>query len=275
MYKKSLLTLAIVTIVFALALNSFSANAASKKKISFDEKLEIFHAEFDKTQDFEKSLEKLIEKHPEISIVSYNKKTVSVKEDGTFQEIEDGDLALQEVDPKRLTWSDTIFYDNDSQKYNYTGGWNWQYLMGGDPYDVIGVYPNDASKMTLSPGTNLTLRGYNSRGNLEAYWSTGGSTSGPVQLATPLDEKGVAFWIKEGSTSGRVIRGTISVNLGKVTIDPNARIQLQYNHSYTSTDITGVGGSVSVKDKGGGFNVTWEKNVTGQGPYYSPGGWIK
>ncbi|WP_246943580.1 hypothetical protein [Bacillus pinisoli] len=262
-----LLKLSVASIILStLVFNPFTIEA--KKELSFDDKLEVFHHEYGLSQDFEKALKKLTNKYPEISIISYDENIIQT--DTMQQEPDKGDYGTNSVSVGNLKWNDAILYDNDSQKYNYTGGWTWSSMSSSTPYDMVGVFPSDTSLMTLSPGTNLTLRGYNYSGTRTALWTTSGTTSGGVQLATTLNSKGVAFWIDDKE----VKNGTISVHLGKTTRDPNARIQLQYNHSYTSKNVTGIGGSVSVKDGGGGFNVTWETQTVGQGPFYSPGAYI-
>lgn len=64
----------------------------------------------------------------------------------------------------------------------------------------------------------------------------------------------MAFWHNEA----QVDNGTLSAPL-YWTSGSTAKVMMKYGHSWTDTDITGIGGNVSID--GGGFSISWDSEV--------------
>lgn len=149
---------------------------------------------------------------------------------------------------------DKLVYDNDWGTYVYFGYWKWK--NGPDeanknPYDVVGFYTQSASEMYP---LEYFVYGQNSAGVQKAYYnSESGESSGYISKGEDTTW-GAAFWIDDRY----VVQGRIVVPID-YTAGSNKKVMIKYGHSWTTSDITGVGGSVSID--GGGFDISWETNV--------------
>lgn len=267
-FKKTILSyliLSLLTITF-VSVESIQA----KENVSIQEKTQYFHEQYGKYQDFNKALKKLTNKYSSVEVKFKETKTVYIDQDGN--EVNESDFNSQYVYINEVTWDDSIIYDNDTQKYVYLGGWDWHSgLNGSEPYDSIGVYTGNPTDI---PITEVVIYGYNRFGTQKAYYSTGdGSKSGYIDRSTPPteDNLGVGFWIDDRYVNNGTVSAFLDGSMPSNKDDSKNNVYLQYDHSYTASTVTGVGGNVDIKS-GGGFNVTWFTDVYGQGSFYSNGG---
>ena len=160
--------------------------------------------------------------------------------------------------PSNISFTDQIVYDSDWGTYVYHGTWRWKTSPNEsnlDPNDVIGVYstkPNEVSPL------DYFINCYNSNNTKVGYYnSNSGITDGSIAKGIETAD-GAGFWIPEAS----VVRGNMSVPLTYVSGAPSnstAKIMQYYSHSWTSSNLTGLGGSISID--GGGIDVSWSTGV--------------
>ncbi|MCP3029018.1 hypothetical protein [Halobacillus sp. A5] len=211
-------------------------SANSDKEATLDEQIEFYHQQYEQTHDHEESIEKTVKKYKNLELAGQ-------------------DTSIQAQSIFGLNFgNDSIVYNNDSNQYVYMGSWEWDEFDVGDPYDHIGVTTENTTDM---PITEVIFNGYDSQGDKNAHMNSEISSSryGSVQLAAE-SAGGVSFWIDE-----RDIRsGSMSAYLGGLSTSTTDEVRIEYDHATTTTDITGIGGSVDVKS-GGGFNISWENGV--------------
>lgn len=180
----------------------------------------------------------------------------------------------KEVSPMMVynfKYDESIIYDDDSDQYVYLGEWWWGDIVGDQPWDFIGVFTNDEDSMPISGGS-VSIKGYDYKGKNTVYFNTAdGSSSkkGPIELATRISDGGVGFWVNEKYAES----GLITAYLEDGSTNYNDRIQMQYEHSRTSSSVTGIGLNASLD--GGGFSVQWQTSVVKEGPYWSTGAYVE
>ncbi|WP_025027286.1 hypothetical protein [Caldalkalibacillus mannanilyticus] len=172
-------------------------------------------------------------------------------------------IGVQE-EHQNLTWTENIYFDNDSQRYVYSGTWTWDQLTASEPYDLIGVTTNAKEKLPIS---EVMIKGYDEEGKLTAFYSTiTGERSGAIQLATPpTNPEGIAFWIDESL----VRRGNVTVFLDSYTgANDKEKVYLQYQQIHPESAFSTK--SVVVKE-GGGFHFDFNQEMPRISSYTSPG----
>lgn len=149
---------------------------------------------------------------------------------------------------------DSLVYDNDWGTFVYFGNWEWNNFPIFEtlaPDDVVGFYTQDPDEMYP---LDYFVSGYNSTGTRTAYYNSDeGTTSGPIAKGEDT-VWGAAFWIDEFY----VRRGSVVVPIRYVS-GSEKKVMMKYGHSWSTTEITGIGGEISID--GGGFNISWENNV--------------
>ena len=169
-------------------------------------------------------------------------------------------ISARSTNPSDISFTDSIVYDNDWDAHVYLGSWQWDkdpYFSLDlnetiDPWDMIGFYTQDSSKVRAR---EYFVYGYDSSNKRTIYYNSDSqSSSGDIQKG--LDTLGgVAFWHNEM----HVDHGTMNVPLYTFGDTTGVKVMMQYSHAWSATDITGIGGSIS---KGNyGFNISWDRNV--------------
>lgn len=243
--------------ILMLALPFFNGNIDAKtiQKENREEVAKDFSDFYEKYRDFDKAQEQFEKKYPQM---------VLIMDRSTDNSMNDSEFSIQshygDVD-----FNEAIYYSTDSQKYYYYGSWDASDLTQSDPWDMIGVSTTNKYSMPLS--NEVIIRGYNALGIQKIYVNTAlGTETGNISQGTDNadQEQGVGFWFDDYQG----VTGTITAFLDDY--DYSEEIQMQYNHSWTSRNVTGIGGNVDVKS-GGGFTVTWDTNVNYAPPHYSYG----
>ncbi|MBE5398412.1 hypothetical protein HN020_06740 [Brevibacillus borstelensis] len=246
-----------------LVVPSISFAKENKNKVSTKKKLEYFEQQYESTRDFDKALEALSNKYGSIQVKSKKETTKKVEGENN-----------SEISPQfvySFKYDESIIYDDDSDQYVYLGEWWWGDIVGSQPWDFIGVFTNNEDTMPISGGS-ISIKGYDYRGKRTVYFDTaeGSRTKkGSIELATRISNGGVGFWFNEKYVES----GLITAYLEDASTEFNDRIQMQYEHSRTSTSLTGIGGSAGLGSAG--FNVSWQRNVEKDGPYWSTGAYLE
>jgi len=256
----SMSLLTVPSMAFAGKVDAKYEKAVKQEKLEkLNEKLDYLREQVRKTKDFDKAMKITIEKYSNLKVVN------SDGEDGK-------PIKALSNEEGWITFTDRIVYDDESDQYVFVGYWEWdenEGFVGRDPYDFVGVYTDNKRSMPIDVD-GVVIQGWNGLGDEEAYFDTRTDKKrGKVALAKRATDAGVGFWINDRY----VTNGTITAVLEKVTTNKNERVYLQYDHSWTSTSITGIGGNVS--GGGGGFNITWNTGVKYLNPLTSTGEYWK
>jgi len=152
--------------------------------------------------------------------------------------------------------TDSVVYDDDWQAYVFFGDWQWDEGHPSEwdlePWDCVGMYIRDRG--VLDPEA-FFLYGYNKRGRRTVYYNTEDRRrEGPVQKGDE-SRTGVAFWLDESV----VDHGTLVAILDVDDWNDRTKVFLEYAHSWTEQNVTGVGGSVGVESFG--LDISWDKGV--------------
>ena len=200
--------------------------------------------EYNQNEDM--AMEELLLLHPSLEIVDSSK---------TYFD-DAGDVII----PTRSDMTDIsligdkLVYDSDWDTYIYFGYWEWKQSPDErnlNPFDVVGFYTQNAEEMAP---LEYFVSGYNALGNRIAYYNTDSDETSGCIIKGEDTEWGAAFWIDD-----RYVReGRMSVPID-YTSGSRAKVMLKYIHSWTTTNITGVGGSISID--GAGFDISWETSV--------------
>lgn len=252
---KKLAAASLTISLLAFPIFNGSIDAKTIQKENREEVAKDFSDFYEKYHDFDKAQAQFEKKYPQMMLVM-DRSTDKNTDGSEFSTLDNyGDV----------DFSEAIYYSTDSQKYYYYGSWDASALTQSNPWDMIGVSTTDKYNMPLS--NEVIVRGYNVFGSQKIYVNTAlGSETGNISQGTDNanQEQGVGFWFDDFQG----VTGTITAFLDDY--DYSEEIQMQYNHSWTSTNVTGIGGNVDVKS-GGGFNVTWDTNVNYAPPHYSYG----
>ncbi|MGE7272662.1 hypothetical protein ACQKK5_14525 [Brevibacillus panacihumi] len=228
-----------------------SIEQRSEKLDKLEKKLEFLREQIRETKDIDKALEIVTKKYSELKVVDStdeNKHTLS-------------------SNPDALTMRDRLVYDDEIEEYVFVAYWEWdpEEFVGDEPFDFVGVYTDDEDVMPINPD-GVTLQGWNHLGDEEAFFDTRTEKKrGRVALAGRAKDTGVGFWINDYY----VTEGSITAILDDVSTSSRKRVYLQYDHSWTSSGITGIAGNVSRGSAG--FDVSWESKVRYLDPIYSVG----
>ena len=246
MMKKLLATVLSIVMVMSMSISAFAVSDAQARQAQYEiiETYNFLCEEYD--QNEEMAMQELLRMYPSLAVV---------EETVTYFD-EEG----QEVLPTRSSMNDIslvgemLIHDSDWDTYIYFGYWEWE--TGPDelnlqPYDVVGFYTQSSTEMYP---LEYFVYGYNSSGDSEAYYnSLSGESSGYIVKGEDT-VWGAAFWIDDRY----ICSGRMSVPIDYVE-GSNKKVMLKYDHSWTSADISGIGGSVGIGSAG--FNVSWDVGV--------------
>ncbi len=244
---------------------TFNEKSVATKKIAINRIDKTFTRYYEKFDgDSDRALEALVEEIPSVEIKGRTK---------SYFDIQDGKPVLTKVIKNGKTiypegfsifstmsdiqLNDTLVWDSDWNTYVFLGDWDWKSGQPDEtnlqPWDMVGFYTTDPS---TAKALEYMVRGYDTWGSRVIYYNTDtDSSSGDISKGTQT-QYGVAFWHDETP----VVNGTITVPLWYDSqASSYATVMTKYGHSWTDTNITGVGGSASIS--GGGFNISWDTGV--------------
>lgn len=269
--KKFLLTFLIASMVlstlsisvFAEDLNDIPEKRESELKI-IDE-YNILYQRY--SGDSERAIKELVHNSNTLTLVDNIKSSYTIK-DGKpilYSLEKDGNIVYPKLEEELdvglssemsdLEFNDNIVYDSDWNTYVYLGAWSWKgYHPNEDnlqPWDCIGFYTQDKDEVRAK---EYILRGYSKYGGQRIYYNTdSGVSSGPVAKGQDT-AWGAGFWHDETNVNN----GTLSAPL-YWTSGATAKVMMKYGHSWTDTNITGIGGSIGID--GAGFDISWDREV--------------
>lgn len=240
---------------FVYAEKSDSSASEEKRNMErrekLEKKLEFLREQIKETRDIDKAIEITTEKYSEIKVV-----------DST-----DENAQTLSNDPDALDLRDRLVYDDEIEEYVFVAYWEWdpEEFVGDEPFDFVGVFTDDAGVMPIDPD-GVTLQGWNHLGDEEAFFDTRTEKKrGRVALSGRARETGVGFWINDKY----VTEGSITAILNDVSTSSRKRVYMQYDHSWTSSNITGIAGNAS---RGSfGFDIKWESKVRHLDPIFTVG----
>lgn len=213
-----------------------------------------YDALFEKNRgNIEATLDELVSSSDSLEIVEYKE---------TFRTI-DGQ-SVHKSSPADVRFTDSIIHDSDWNTYVYIGTWDWINSPGTGslrPFDVVEVYSQ--SSYNIAP-KHFIVYGYDDNGNRVAYYNSDTEiANGNIQKGIE-SSTGAAFWVDESE----IDNGRMTVPLDYKT-GSNTKIMMEYNHSYSETNVDSFGGNIS-RD-GVGFSISWISDVYGWGPITSFG----
>lgn len=255
------LTLSLLAIPSLVSAEKVSeTKTKQEKREKLNEKLDYLKEQLKKTKDFEKSLEATSKKYKSLKVIDSAKKNSNLIPQSTYNEVSWLDL------------DDSLVYDDEIEEYVFIGYWEWdedEGFIGDKPYDFVGVISEKPSDMSIDED-GVVLQGWNGLGDEEAFFDTSCECEdGRVQLEADKGRGGVGFWIDDRY----VTNGMITAIMDKVSTDKDERVKLQYDHSWTDTSITSIGGNASLG--AGGFSISWKTEVehfptlTSRGEYWN------
>ena len=151
-----------------------------------------------------------------------------------------------EVEQNDMIFRDEyIVYDSDWETYVYFGSWYWRVGVPDDtgPWDVAGVISQDVNDIKI---LDLITTLYTITGIEAGYCDTStGECDGALALV-PASRSAAAIWIEPGQY---VKKGSFIAPLEVDDPDTTAKVSMEYIHSYAETEITGLGGSISLSDE--------------------------
>lgn len=234
-----------IAMMMSLSVPAFATGDPPEKKRQY-EIIETYNSLYEKyNQDDNLAMQELLKLYPSLEVVD---ETVTYFDENGA-----------EILPTRSSMTDVslvgdkLVHDSDWNTYVYFGYWEWKKApdeLNLRPYDVVGFYTQDPNEMYA---LEYFLYCYNANGQVDSYSSaTGASTT---FIAKGEDSVwGAAFWIDD-----KYIRsGRMMVPLD-YTAGSNKKVMLKYCHSWTSRNITGVGGNIGID--GAGFNISWDVGV--------------
>jgi hypothetical protein len=258
------LTLSLLSAPSLVSAEKTKVLTKQEKREILNKKLDFLREQVRKSKDFEKALKATTEKYKSLKVVDSDPEPLKSKNEIS---------ALSSYnEPGWLDLTDRVVYDDEIEEYVFVGYWEWdedEGFVGDQPYDLIGVYTDSTSIMPIDPD-GVVLQGWNGLGDEEAFFDTGtDKKSGKVALAKRANSGGAAFWINDRY----VTNGMITAILDGVSTSSKYRAYIQYDHSWTDTSITGIGGSVS--GGAGGFNISWQSKVEYFPSLYSNGDYFR
>lgn len=234
-----------IAMMMSLSVPAFATGDPPEKKRQY-EIIETYNSLYEKyNQDDNLAMQELLKLYPSLEVVD---ETVTYFDENGA-----------EILPTRSSMTDVslvgdkLVHDSDWNTYVYFGYWEWKKApdeLNLRPYDVVGFYTQDPNEMNA---LEYFLYCYNANGQVDSYSSaTGASTT---FIAKGEDSVwGAAFWIDD-----KYIRsGRMMVPLD-CAAGSNKKVMLKYCHSWTSGNITGVGGNIGID--GAGFNISWDVGV--------------
>jgi len=240
----SILCFSLITNLAVQAVAVEETDPAREAQLEVIEAYDRLYEECD--HDEERAMEELLELYPSLEVVDSS--VTYFDENG--KEIKNARSNMTYVNLE----GESLVYDNDWDTYVYFGYWMWTYAPDENrlaPYDVVGFYTQSDTEMYP---LDYFVYGYNTSGNQVAYYNTvSGERSGYIAKGEDTTW-GAAFWIDDNYVrSGRMV---VPIDY---TPGSNKKVITKYCHSWTTTNITGIGGSVSVGAYG--FNISWDTSV--------------
>ena len=253
--------ISICGLIFVLILVSSTMAFASTVEESYDqdsseqyiiEKYDEFFEQNNRNNDA--ALKDLIASSDSLELVAYSE-----------QSYKDGVPVMARSNMADIKLTDSIIHDSDWGTYVYIGTWDW--MRSPDeanlsPWDVVGIYTQNSNDIRAKESI---VYGYGLTGRRTVYYNTDtGETSGDIQKGTDV-LAGTVYWLDEKYVdNGRIVVPLYYKN------GSTSKMITCYGHAWTTSNITGVGGSVSISSLG--FNVSWEDKVShGDNLATSPG----
>lgn len=247
MKKRGIALILTIALLMSINIPVLAVNNSVDAREVQHEIIETFDVLCEKySQDEERAMEELLLLYPSLEIVDSS--TTYFDEHGN------------EVLPTRSSMTDIsligdkLIYDNDWDTYIYFGYWEWKKAPDENnlsPYDVVGFYTQSATEMYP---LEYFVYGHNAAGNQTAYYNSESGVSTGHIVKGEDTVWGAAFWIDDKY----VREGRIVVPID-YTVGSNKKVMTKYCHSWTATNITGIGGSVSID--GAGFDISWDTSV--------------
>ena len=188
----------------------------------------------------------LLELYPSLEIVDSSVTYF----DGDGNEVKNTRSTVNDINVE----GDTLVYDSEWDDYVYFGYWEWKVQPNEtflSPYDVVGFYTQ--SDVEMYP-LEYFVYGYDTSGKRQAYYNSDSDESSGYIVKGEDTSWGAAFWIDD-----RYVRsGRMVVPLDTIA-GSNKKVMLKYCHSWSSTNITGIGGSIGVGSAG--FDISWDTSV--------------
>lgn len=242
--------------------NSYENNNSDKQHKAAMKIIDKYYQFYEDTNgDSELAIEELLKSNSSLKNVNHSNTIYDVSngEAILLSVVENGEITYSNNDlitikstSANLSFTDDIVYDSDWDTYVYLGTWNWtnghpdELLI--QPWDMVGLFSQNGSEIHAQ---EYIVRGYNVSGIQQIYYNTDTNTvSGQISKGTD-NYSGVAFWHNEYNVDHGALTAPLYWTSGS-----DAKVMMKYNHSWTSTTITGVGGQVSIS--GGGFSISWD-----------------
>lgn len=246
-FKKIIATVLTATMAMSISVPVFASetsNITESQQYIIDKYDELYEKN---NNDNKAALDELVATHDSLELVAYNEYYV------TNGEISKAKSAMTDV-----VFSESMVYDSDWGTYVYASTWEWINLPDEsnlEPWDFAGFYIEDPSQLSAR---ELIVYGYNSSGRRVGYINTDiNSESGDIALGYN-NNYGCTIWVDEST----VVEGRIVVPLNYVT-GSTTKIHTSYCHSYSTSSVSGIGGSVGIGSVG--FDISWNSGVSSWG----------